>query len=480
MKLRPQFSSVSDARHLRLATSATPTSTAAACILIFEHTNWDIRLLSKSHRLADLVLKMMIPEKYHHRLILGFSTGTLDDKLAAAIEGGTSLVSKRIAALHALQDLGIRTFGMICPSLPYGTQEDYDEFSRNMCEVLRIERCEHVWAEVINLRGDSLTATVAALRDGGFETEAQRLEAVSGPGPKNTWETYARMTFDAHAKHIPANKFRFLQYVTAKSASCWKGERQNGAVLLGSYAEANSLITIDTSAPSGPLPDLEEGDIRYREEREEIVTSATKINLCASEALWQIMTYKDGLLWRKDFQTFVKYCRSRWGCEKSHAYRHLKIGGFLARLENGDSPIGENRPQNESQVRLLLTKVPEEHQVDCWKSIVAKVPASELSARIVATETGKYLKKKGLDEKAVNTPKPDHRLKARLRAKRELNSLKAILGKLPFPARFEQLLYGIESLIEQEPQTEVGQAEITAVDPAPPHDPALATSDSAS
>ena len=142
--------------------------------------------------------------------------------------------------------------------------------------------------------------------------------------------------------------------------------------------------------------------------------------------------------------------------------------------------IGENRPQNESQVRLLLTKVPEEHQVDCWKSIVAKVPASELSARIVATETGKYLKKKGLNEKAVNTPKPDHRLKARLRAKRELNSLKAILGKLPVPARFEQLLYGIESLIEQEPQTEVGQAEITAVDPAPPHDPALATSDSAS
>ena len=74
--------------------------TAEACILILENTEWQIRLLSKSPLLALLVTKKMIPQKYHDRLILGFSTGTLDDKLAASVERGTGKVSLRIKALH--------------------------------------------------------------------------------------------------------------------------------------------------------------------------------------------------------------------------------------------------------------------------------------------------------------------------------------------------------------------------------------------
>ncbi len=74
--------------------------TAAACTLIFEHTEWQIRLLSKNPLLKLLVTKDLIPRKYHTRLILGFSTGTLDDGLAAAIERGTGKVSQRIKALH--------------------------------------------------------------------------------------------------------------------------------------------------------------------------------------------------------------------------------------------------------------------------------------------------------------------------------------------------------------------------------------------
>jgi DNA repair photolyase len=236
--------------------------TAAGCILVLENTEWQIRLLSKSPLLALLVTKELIPKKYHHRLILGFSTGTLDDNLAAAIERGTGKVSKRIKALHELQDLGIRTFGMICPSLPYGTQEEYDEFSRAMCEALRVDRCEHVWGEVINVRGESLTKTVEALRNPPkrkngkatppFEREAERLEAVSGPGSNAAWEEYARMTFEAHMKHVPADRLRFLQYLKKNTAACWSCQRQCGAVLLGKHAEENNLITIGTSAHRHP------------------------------------------------------------------------------------------------------------------------------------------------------------------------------------------------------------------------------------
>jgi len=57
------------------------------------------------------------------------------------------------AALHWLQDNGYRTLVMLCPSLP---QEDYDAFSRRISEAVRVDRCEHVWAEILNARGESM------------------------------------------------------------------------------------------------------------------------------------------------------------------------------------------------------------------------------------------------------------------------------------------------------------------------------------
>ena len=122
--------------------------TAAACVMIFEQTNWEMRLLTKSNLLPRLIRE--IPEKFHHRLILGVSTGTFDDEIGKVIEVGTALVSKRIESLHWLQDNGFRTFAMVCPSLP---QNDYAAFARQAAELLRYRRCEHVWAEVINVRG---------------------------------------------------------------------------------------------------------------------------------------------------------------------------------------------------------------------------------------------------------------------------------------------------------------------------------------
>lgn len=215
--------------------------TAELCNLILEHTGWQLRLLSKSHLLHKLVADGMIPEKYHHRMIFGFSTGTVNDRVAMAIEKGTALVSKRIESLHWLQDNGFRTFGMICPSLP---QADYRRFSEEACQSIRVDRCEHVWAEPINVRGDSLVKTLAALKAAGLDEEAERLAAVSGAGHGKAWEEYARQTFLAHTKYIPAEKLRFLQYIDHKTSDWWSGQRLHGAVLLGKTAEALGLTAV--------------------------------------------------------------------------------------------------------------------------------------------------------------------------------------------------------------------------------------------
>jgi DNA repair photolyase len=211
--------------------AATPTlarETAEACILIFESTAWDVRILSKSSFLPQIAKQ--IPEKYRDRVIYGVSTGTLRDDLTQSFEQGTPLVSKRLESLHWLQDNGYRTYGMICPSLP---QDDYDRFAEEMAAAIRVEKCEHVWAEVLNVRGDSLKATRLALQKGGFMTEANRLNTVFGPKSYEAWDAYARATFEAHTKYIPPAKLRFLQYPKKQTLAWWKSQEARGAVLLG-------------------------------------------------------------------------------------------------------------------------------------------------------------------------------------------------------------------------------------------------------
>ena len=204
--------------------------TVEVCEKILELTHWQIRLLSKSNLLLKVAEKL--PSVFRDRVIYGFSTGTIDDRLARSFEEGTALVRKRLKALHALQDNGYRTFGMICPSLP---QNDYRAFAKEMAYAIRPEKCEHVWAEIINVRGESMNRTCDALLKGGFAEEAEMLRSVSSD--RSHWEDYARRTFLAHSEFIPARKLRFLQYVTTKNLDWWRRHESEKAVLLGKVAQ---------------------------------------------------------------------------------------------------------------------------------------------------------------------------------------------------------------------------------------------------
>lgn len=239
--------------------------TVGACRLILEHTNWQIRLLSKSNLLPQVARLLMtwadqggleiprhpgnaalydrltksesremlvFPEHVKARMIFGVSTGTLDDGVAAAFEQGTPLVSKRIASLHWLQDHGFRTFAMVCPSLPLPSALAYHEFAGACADTLRTEKCEHVYAEVINVRGESMHRTIAALSTAGFDDYAARLLHVSQHPAE--WERYNRYTFLAHAEvhHRTPGKLRYLTYTTADSRRFWSENVGVGAVLL--------------------------------------------------------------------------------------------------------------------------------------------------------------------------------------------------------------------------------------------------------
>ena len=205
--------------------------TIQACQDILGCTKWHIRLLSKSTLLPKIAQGLCGncgEDEARERMIFGVSTGTLNDKLAKAFEQGTPLVSKRIESLHWLQDNGWRTFGMVCPSLP--VINGYLNFSKEIMNAIRWEKCEHVWAEVINVRGKSMERTYRALHDAGFIYEANAVHDVSEDPDK--WEGYARCTFQAHACIVPGNKLRFLQYVNNSNREYWSAQVSKGAVLL--------------------------------------------------------------------------------------------------------------------------------------------------------------------------------------------------------------------------------------------------------
>lgn len=136
---------------------------------------------------------------------------------------------------------------MSCLSLP---QRDYDQFSRDVCEAIRVDHCEHVWAEPINIRSAAMPRTLASFQREGLWDEAEMVQAVHGPGAGAAWEDYVRATFLAHTRNIPVPKLRFVQYVSMGTAPWWKGMRSKEAILLGSDAKKLGLCEpIGGSAP---------------------------------------------------------------------------------------------------------------------------------------------------------------------------------------------------------------------------------------
>lgn len=337
---------------------------------------------------------------------------------------------------------------MICPSLP---QEDYDRFSRNACAAIRVDRCEHVWAEVINLRGQSLTRTIDALKQAGLYEDADRLHDVSGKGADQRWEEYARKTFVAHAKHVSASKLRFLQYVTASSAEWWASQRSEGAVCLGKYA----ITPVDPVSPEDPgpsvgpavaFPDTLEHDEKYLAEREKIVSLGIKATIATAKALFEIHSFGGGRLWKAGHPTFEAYCRARWDLKKSQAYRLVECGKFIAGLEkrgqDEDSPFGEKLPKNEAQVRPLLS-LPEEHRLECWKGILADAEPADLTAREVNAKVRQF----AADHELPGFEQGDGPEKKASVAAKQLDKLRKIASGHANHAKISELLNEIEALL---------------------------------
>lgn len=427
--------------------------TAEACNLILNNTYWQIRLLSKSNLLHKLIEDGMIP-KHQQRVIFGISIGTLIDRVGLAVESGAPPVTERLKSLHWLQDAALKTFCMICPSLP---QSNYAKFSREICAEIRVERCEEVWAKVINFQSASDTKTIGALRLTKQNGVADMLEEFTGPEGGVKWEECARATFIAHAKNIPPEKLRFLHNVEYGKDDQWWMCKPNGLITvepLKMKFPQRRLLPFYISR--GTLSGITCKDMERRDELEEIVTSGIKASIAAANALFEIHSYMDGILWRFDFLSFEEYCRARWDYSKAHSYRLVDCGGFVNELKiQSESPKGDSKfpegdskvwmPVSETHVRPLLA-LPKEDRVKCWLEVVAETSPNLLTGKDVTKAAKQRLVANGaVKKKAQATESAEGRESRALAA---LDKLKVAVHSLSRADEIKNLLTKVATMIE--------------------------------
>ena len=122
--------------------------TETALRMLLDRTSFRIRVLTKN---AIVGTRRWINffDRYPGRFAVGLSIGTLDDDWAKRVERLTPSPSSRITALRNLQDAGIPTFGMLCPTFPHVLESGMLDA---LLDQIRPEQTETVWAEPFNDR----------------------------------------------------------------------------------------------------------------------------------------------------------------------------------------------------------------------------------------------------------------------------------------------------------------------------------------
>lgn len=192
--------------------------TRAALDLVLEKTEFRTRVLTKSEIVGE-------PEwvsyfaAHSERFVVGLSTGSLDEQWARRIELGTPSPEKRLAALGALQDAGVPTYGMLCPVFPDLLEGNGVE---RLVDRVRPDRVEHIWAEPYNDR-NNWEKVRRGYRPG---SEGDRwFTRVYEERNVTAWSNYATDLYLRLRAHAEANgwvhKLRYLLYedrITAEDA----------------------------------------------------------------------------------------------------------------------------------------------------------------------------------------------------------------------------------------------------------------------
>lgn len=175
---------------------------------VLDRTSFRVRVLTKSAVVGSPAWVDYF-KAHPGRFVVGLSIGTLDDNWARKVEIGTSSPTARVKALHALQDAGVPTYGMLCPIFPDALDGDGVE---RLVEAIRPERCETVWSEAFNDRDNWRSVAAGYLH--GTPAHDRMTSLFSGLDRVTRWTDYATDVYRrVHAAlGSEARKHRYLLY----------------------------------------------------------------------------------------------------------------------------------------------------------------------------------------------------------------------------------------------------------------------------
>lgn len=186
-------------------------TTERALLEVFKRTDFRVRILTKGATVgSEKWVDFFRGYAEYGCVVVGLSTGTLDDAWASRVEIGTNSPTARLRALARLQGAGVPTFGMLCPVFPDMLEGDRLE---QLVDNIRPDLVEHVWAEPYNDR-----TNWKAVRKGYEPTSAgwAWLSNVYEYGHKDLWSAYAVELYErlvAKARREGwAHKLRYLLY----------------------------------------------------------------------------------------------------------------------------------------------------------------------------------------------------------------------------------------------------------------------------
>jgi len=226
------FSKLTDAFSPRIVSEGI---TRKALELIFEHTQYRVRIMTKS-AIPGKAEWVKFLQEHKDRVVIGFSTGSLNDRWANKVEVGTGVPTKRLKALEKLQNAGVPTYGMLCPLFPEMLNDKRldDLLSRISPNVV-----ETIWAEPYNDRDNW-----QIVRD-GFEHSSDEFAwftRVYENGEKSIWSDYATRLYSMLLERAErdgwSEKLKYLLYegeITADHAQVFKGLK--GVLLQGKKDE---------------------------------------------------------------------------------------------------------------------------------------------------------------------------------------------------------------------------------------------------
>lgn len=143
--------------------------------IILANSSCQVRILTKN---ASIIKDFDLIEKYRDRIMLGLSITAPIHKehIVKVLEPHASSISERFQAMYIARDMGIRTYGMICPVLPGIGTSKYDYES--MFDAVLKANPETIWTEPLNPRGPGIINCVKALQSNGFGVIASDFDLI--------------------------------------------------------------------------------------------------------------------------------------------------------------------------------------------------------------------------------------------------------------------------------------------------------------